>query len=326
MAFAVLIAGLALPGCGGGSSPHTTATTAGATTAGATTAGATTTSPANATTATTATGTARGTAVDDTKLPLGDGKYTTTPTKGSVDSCITQFNGGGAFRDGPWIDSTAKTWNVTAKIAVNGSVSWAGKITTTIEGSNLVISGNGLPTTPTGVYPVASSDPAYSYDRNPNSIKGYTLEVKLPANPTVAAKPTCVGGTIGMSILGVPIFSAFDAGGRDAPAHEVQDACGGHPQMDGQYHFHSLSPCLHDTAGIDSGLFGYALDGFGIYAESGVSTADLDECHGRVSEITWHQQKVSMYHYVATHDFPYLVGCYKGTPITSATGLQIGRP
>jgi hypothetical protein len=33
-----------------------------------------------------------------------------------------------------------------------------------------------------------------------------------------------------------------------------------------------------------------------------------------------------MYHYVATPDFPYLVGCYRGTPITSATGLHLGRP
>ena len=33
---------------------------------------------------------------------------------------------------------------------------------------------------------------------------------------------------------------------------------------------------------------------------------------------------VRMYHYDATLDFPYLVGCFKGTPITSATGLGIG--
>jgi hypothetical protein len=135
-----------------------------------------------------------------------------------------------------------------------------------------------------------------------------------------------VGGTIGLSVLGVPIYSAFDAGGRDAVSHEIQDACGGHPEMNGQYHFHSVSTCRHDVPGVDADLFGYALDGFGIYAETGVSTADLDECHGRVSEITWHQQKVSMYHYVATDDFPYLVGCYKGTPVTTATGLRIGGP
>ena len=65
-----------------------------------------------------------------------------------------------------------------------------------------------------GVFPVASSDPAYAYDRNPNSIKGYTLSVELP-EPKLAASPSCVGGTIGVSVLGVPIYSAFDASSRD---------------------------------------------------------------------------------------------------------------
>jgi len=131
--------------------------------------------------------------------------------------------------------------------------------------------------------------------------------------------------------LGVPIFSAFDAVGRDAAAHEVQDACDGHPEMTGQYHYHSLSRCWADAPGFDPGLFGYALDGFGIYVERDAagnlpSSADLDECHGRTSEITWHGQKVDMYHYVATADFPYLVACFRGTPITTATGLHIGGP
>jgi hypothetical protein len=31
-----------------------------------------------------------------------------------------------------------------------------------------------------------------------------------------------------------------------------------------------------------------------------------------------------MYHYDATLDFPYLVGCFRGTPIASATGLDLG--
>jgi hypothetical protein len=99
--------------------------------------------------------------------------------------------------------------------------------------------------------------------------------------------------------------------------------------MTGQYHYHSLSRCWKDVAGFDPGLFGYALDGFGIYVERDSSgslpaTASLDECHGRTSEITWHGKKTSMYHYVATADFPYLVGCYRGIAIKTATGLGIG--
>jgi len=311
-AFAGLAVGAALvaPGCGGGDNSVAT----------------TTTSSAAASTSTRA---ASG-GVDLTKLPIGDQRYATSAVKGSVYSCITQFNGGGAFRDGPWIHAVTDTWDATAKIAVSGSLDQHGQITGKESTGGETLTGNGLPTVPTGVFPVASGDPAYAYDRNPNSIRGYTLSVTLP-EPQLAASPSCVGGTIGVSVLGVPIYSAFDAGGRDAVAHEVQDRCDGHPEMTGQYHFHSLSACWKDTAGFDPGLFGYALDGFGIYVDhdsSGklLASVDLDECHGRTSAITWHGQRAVMYHYVATPDFPYLVGCYRGTPIASATGLHLGRP
>src|SRR5207302_1097747 len=143
----------------------------------------------------------------------------------------------------------------------------------THKGDVLELSGNGLTSTPTGTFPVQESDAAYQYDRNPNVVRPYILKADLPDNPVVAAQPTCVGGTIGVSVLGAPIFSAFDALGRDAGAHEIQDACGGHPEITGQYHFHALSPCFSAAAG----LFGYALDGFGIFVESGVTSADLDE-------------------------------------------------
>jgi hypothetical protein len=263
-------------------------------------------------------------------LPIGDGRYATAPKKGYVFSCQTSFpaNAPGAFRNGPWINDGAGTWNPAEKISVQGSVDHGGQIDGRIESGHEVLTGNGLPVTPTGVFPVAATDPASQYDRNPNTISGHDLRVDLPDAPEARATPTCVGGTIGVSVLGVPIFSAFDAGGRDAAAHEVQDQCGGHPERTGQYHFHSLSACFAglDT-GFDPGLFGFALDGFGIYVDDrSLSSADLDECHGRTSEVTWQGKQVSMYHYVATADFPYLVGCFRGAPITSATGLAIGPP
>ena len=269
-------------------------------------------------------------AVTPSGLPLGDGQYATTARKGSVFSCITSFNGQGAFHDGPWIDSAAKTWDSTKKIAVQGATTHSdARFASSLTETTQRLTGNGLPSTPTGTFPVSSSDPAFQYDRNPNSVQSYPLDVSLPAAPVVNSSPTCVGGTIGVSVLGVPIYSAFDALGRDAAAHEVQDSCGGHPEITGQYHFHALSPCFKGAAaGFDDGLFGYALDGFGIYVEkdasgNGLTSAALDECHGRTSEITWYGKKTAMYHYVATIDFPYLVACYRGTPISSATGLRI---
>ncbi len=68
-------------------------------------------------------------------------------------------------------------------------------------------------------------------------------------------------------LSGVSLLSAIDAPGRDAPAHEAQDACNGHPQVTGVYHYHNLSPCLNNAKQPDgsSSLLGYAVNGFGVY-------------------------------------------------------------
>jgi hypothetical protein len=271
------------------------------------------------------------TAVDHTKLPLGDGRYTTSAKKGWVFSCRQSFNGPGAFRDGPWIDNAAKRWDVTSKLAVQGAALFNSRFATTLGTTRRALAGNGLPPYRTGVFPIASTDPAYEFDRNPNSIQRYILKAALPRNPTVTRTPTCIGGTIGVMRDGIPLYNAFDAGGRDAPAHEIQDRCGGHPERTGQYHYHSLPPCLSDAGTTHSALLGWALDGFGIYGPRGgngteLGTADLDACHGHTHVVSWNGRRVRMYHYHATYDFPYVVGCYRGTPIASATGLHIGRP
>jgi hypothetical protein len=123
------------------------------------------------------------------------------------------------------------------------------------------------------------------------------------------------------------MFNAFDAQGLDAGANEVQDNCDGHPQQQGVYHYHSLSDCSADTSTGHSALMGYAFDGFGIYGyydEDGteIINADLDECHGHVGVIEWDGQMVEMYHYHATREFPYTVGCFKGTPSVRSVGGQ----
>lgn len=256
-------------------------------------------------------------------LPLGDGKTALTPRVGYVMSCSTTFPGqGGADRDGPWIDAAAGTWNSAQKIHVQGSVAWpeAHFAVTTQDGTRTITT-NDLPNgEPTGTFPIASSDPAYAYDRNPNHIAAQALTYTLPAAPTAAARPSCLhGGPIGVTLDGVVLFDALDAGGRDAVAHEVQDACGGHPDMSSMYHYHDISPCLLKTTTSTSTLVGYALDGFGIYVErdaSGALVTDtaLDACHGRVSTVEWDGKSVSMYHYDATAEYPYTLGCFMGSP------------
>ncbi len=203
------------------------------------------------------------------KLPLGDDMYEESgPRKGYVYSCISDFNGSGAFEQGPWIDANAGTWDLTEKIYVQGKVDWDSEFNQSVSGGERNLKGNGLPPQPSGEFPVSSSDPAYSYDRNPNSISSYELKAALPANPKRAGKASCVGGTVGVMKNGVPLFSAFDAGGRDAVATEIQDRCDAHPEKTGQYHYHGLSSCLYQQKNAaQSELLGWALDGFGIYAE-----------------------------------------------------------
>jgi YHYH protein len=282
---------------------------------------------------TTATASFTATPINVHKLPLGDDMYVESGAKrGYVYSCITDFNGGGAFTQGPWIDAEAGTWDLTEKIYVQGKIDWDSEFNQSVSGGDRNLEGNGLPPQPSGQFPVSSSDPAYSYDRNPNTISSYTLKAALPANPKRASSPSCVGGTIGLMKNGVPLFSAFDAGGRDAVATEIQDRCDAHPEKTGQYHYHGLSSCLYKSGGdAESELLGWALDGFGIYAERDsdgtmLSSADLDVCHGRTSTVAWNGKQKRMYHYVATLDFPYMVACYRGTAITEADGLALGAP
>ncbi len=246
-------------------------------------------------------------------LPIGDGKYSTASKRGYVYSCQTAFSGGGAFASGSWISGA--TWDATKKPTVDGSVTWPNAAFAIAKsGVSRTFTSNALPKNhATGTFPISASDDAYMYDRNPNSIAAQSLSFTLPVSPVVAANPSCVGGEVGIATSGVPIFNGFDAGGRDAVAHEIQDSCGGHPQVSGMYHYHGPSACV---ATGDSELFGYAFDGFGIFSnvESGKSLTndDLDECHGHSHAISWDGVMTTMYHYHLTKEFPYTVGCFRG--------------
>lgn len=265
--------------------------------------------------------------VDLTSLELGDGKYSTSPQVGYVYSCMTSFNGGGAQGTGNWINGDG-TWDATKKAFVDGSVSWPSSFNISINGDQRTFTGNDLPDHTTGTFPISSSDDAYVVDRNPNSIREQSISFSIPANPTAAAQPNCVGGEVGIMLSGSLFFNAFDAEGRDAVAHEVQDECDGHPQLSGFYHYHSLSDCIEDKSNGHSALVGYAFDGYGIYGYYGedgaeVTNEDLDVCHGHTHVVEWDGQMVEMYHYHATHEFPYTVSCFHGT--ASLRGVTAGE-
>jgi len=276
---------------------------------------------------------------DLTHLPVGDGNVSTEPQVGYIWSCQTEFsaNAGGAGGVGAWMSDDG-TFDYTAKAVVDGDVAWDGEFTVAVEGENRLLAGNSLPTYhTTGTYPISSTDDAYQVDRNPNTIQAQVGEWTLSANPTLADSPSCLPmGAIGVMLSGSVVFNALDGQGRDAVAHETLDHCQGHPQQNGHYHYHNLSDCVEEHEDTESGhssLMGYVLDGFGIYGYHGedgevLTSADLDECHGHTHTIEWDGQMVEMYHYHATYEYPYTIGCFRGTAITLANdmGAGGGRP
>jgi len=263
-------------------------------------------------------------ATDVTRLPLGDGHVSTTPRRGDVNLC-GQGPGrqGGAAHGGPWIHGT--TFDLKQKAVVEGDVHWNGTVRFVVRGSRLLVTGNGLPQgAPTGQFPISRSDPAYAYDTNPNSIEPQSVILSLPAHPKLASRPSCLPmGMIGIAIDGVALFNALDDAHRDALAHETQDLCEGHPQRRGIYHYHSIPPCLTgSTVRSQEQLVGYALDGIPIFGPRDsngklLTDADLDACHGHVGWVTLRGKRVRIYHYNATLEYPYTLGCFRGTPVSS---------
>ena len=254
-------------------------------------------------------------------IPIGDGKISTTkPQKGYLYSCEIPRGGGGAQKAGDWIKNGL--WYPDKKPTVNGNIMWKNaSLSLSVKDSDRIITGNSLPLKHgTGTYPVNPLDDAYIYDRNPNTISPQNITLSLPTNPKINKQPACVNmGMIGIMLSGAPLYNALDGEGRDAAAYEIQDACGGHPEMSGQYHYHNMSTCISQKNNKKQALVGYALDGFGIYTgydEIGkkITNKDLDECHGITSSVLWNGKNISIYHYVMTDEFPYSIGCFKGTP------------
>lgn len=268
-------------------------------------------------------------AVDLTRLPLGTNKYGSSAAPGSVYRCPAP-SGPPTPNDGvvlPWINGS--TFDLVHKVAVAGSVPWSGgAFAATPQGAMRVLAGNDLPPHTTGVFPVAVSDQAYKYRPNPSAIAANGFSVSVPLNPSVAAAPSCLGGEIGVTLNGIELFNAFDADGRDAVAEETQDHCEGHPNVFG-YHYHSISNCLADPGSGHSQLLGYAFDGFGIFGHRGeggkvLTNADLDECHGHTHAITWDGKTTVLYHYHATWEFPYVIGCFRGTSTVRSPAFGTG--
>ena len=234
------------------------------------------------------------------------------------------------------------TGTVTAKdIDPKGSV-----FAVTTDSTNRTFKGNGLPSTPMGVFgPVQPGTAAYPYysaapgganatpgtpgfGQNYSSaaaigISPYNLDIRVPMAPKYLATPQSINYLIlGVTLTGTVWHAEIAQATTTTYANPVSilpvDQCFGHPYSQ-QYHLHGYSWKCFPNQGTSgqSPLFGYALDGFGIYGPRGadgkeITNAQLDECHGMTSPVLFNGKIQNIYHYVLNSEYPYSVGCFRG--------------
>jgi hypothetical protein len=238
--------------------------------------------------------------------------------------CGIPVDGAGANNASDWTNPDG-TWDYTRKPQVTGNLTWISEFNLFLDGKGKrIVTGNALPDHPTGIFPIEPTSEAYQYDRNPNEILAREILFEFPAVPEVADQPTCVNfGASGISLTGSVIYHGASTLGTDAAAHEILDSYGGHSDGTNTYHYHfpaqDLQDHIHPHESGHAAIMGYMLDGFGIYGPYGeggelLTSADLDECHGHTHSVLWDGEMIELYHYHWTYDFPYNIGCYKGTP------------
>ncbi|MCX6429388.1 MAG: YHYH protein [Actinobacteria bacterium] len=188
----------------------------------------------------------------------------------------------------------------------------------------------------------------------PNSLKEQDWTWHIPLAPKVASSTTSIKnvlGTLGFTVTGLPIYGPTEGpmpstqAFGDPAYNKILDSCGGHTGPSSEYHQHAIySPAQCNLS--KQSVVGYALDGFPIYnnvgcvdkackttvkltsgyvmvgnpttnswdaynyVKSSKSTV-LDACNGRI-------EPDGTYGYHVTETFPYIIGCYKGTPTQQA--------
>jgi len=253
--------------------------------------------------------------------------------------------------DRSWLDQETNTIDISKIPYVNGNVSATyydtkGSVFSITEDNNhRYFKGNGLPTTPLGIFPVQKGTRAYPwYEAAPAGhdpktgipgsdyssaaaigISPYVIDFKITKHPKYNEIPQpidylIIGVTLTGTVWHVEIANT-NSGWYNPISILPLDECFGHPYAE-QYHLHAYSwKCLLSETEKNiypSPLVGYALDGFGIYGpydkDGNIITNDqLDECHGLTSEVMWEGKMTNIYHYVLNYEYPYSIGAFRGT-------------
>ncbi|MDB5326288.1 MAG: hypothetical protein JWM57_1857, partial [Phycisphaerales bacterium] len=188
-------------------------------------------------------------------------------------------------------------------------------------GGSMIIRSKGIPNHPTGRFPEMGFG-------NPNSIQEQSSTFYFPLEPkeNPQHKVTDTGnqngalhmGPIGLAVNGVVFFNPFDMGNTDAT--NMMDRCCGHPNQDGQYHYHKYPICVNspwaDEGHAHSPLLGWAFDGvplYGPWESDGVMAKDATGEHA-INAFNLHYDAERGWHYhVTPGKFPYLIGGFWAT-------------
>ena len=224
-------------------------------------------------------------------------------------------------------DTTPATGTSTTSLETFKKIYGASQVY--IEGNYAIIKTNALPDHKTPYYKDTQWESAMyeayngtntKFGLNPNRIQTQSLTFKIPITPVKASTSSATpGGPIGVSLNGVPFFNQYAA--MSSPlTNEINgfDQYNGHPQQQGQYHYHVEPTYLTTKKGKDV-LLGFLLDGFPVYGptENGktITNTDLDAYHGHTA-VTADYPK-GIYHYHITSQDPYINGNgFYGTPGT----------
>ena len=323
----VLVGALGLSACGNESSSTTTTVAPASTGAPADSGWGSDGTPTFLKTA--PTGTSVRTAARNTLYACVDVKVPHTPITIAIGQTVARKL---TLATTPWVQDGKV--DVSKIDTVPGSVSMESVFEVTETETTRRLKGNGIPNHPIGEFPIPRTSPAYKYyealpaEGYANAaeipVKPYDLDVTLPLNPKLSDTPTCIKELMtGVSLTGAAWHLEIAPDSKlnvyDPNAALPSDRCFGHPYAT-EYHYHGYSwKCMEQgKPGEQSPLLGYALDGFGIYGPLGadgkpITNAQLDECHGMTSEVMFNGKKQNIYHYVLNNEYPYSVGCFRGT-------------
>lgn len=162
-------------------------------------------------------------------------------------------------------------------------------------------------------------DPRYHnhvVEGRPEWIDNGATTFVIPVQPVYNERPTRFR-------RGTPVGVAFNGVNFDPPApihailaaHTIAplDDSGGHLNPHTGYHYHAATGATKSIVQADghAPMIGYALDGFGIYAQlddQGDEPTDLDECRG-------HTDETRGYHYhVGSAGTNEIISSFRGTP------------